>query len=71
MCSVSEWGWCPGKRLISAESWGGAFWPLPLAVRALGGVLIPGKAVPQPADVGCLCQVNEIFIKVTAGYFVL
>lgn len=33
-------------------------WPLPIGVCALGGVVIPGKAIPQPADVGCICPVN-------------
>lgn len=48
-----------------------SFRPLPVAMCALGGVLIPGKAVPQPADAGCTCQVNEMFIRATAGYSLL
>lgn len=48
-----------------------SLWPLPVAMCALGGVLILGKAVPQPADLGCICQVNEMFIRVTAGYSLL
>ena len=40
-------------------------------VRSWGEVFIPGKAVPQSADVGCICQVNEKFIRVTVEYSVL
>lgn len=48
-----------------------SLWPQPVAMCALGGVLIPGKAAPQPADVGSICQVNELLIRGTAGYSLL
>lgn len=73
MCSLSEWGWCPAKRLFSAESWGGAFWPLASAHCHVcsWGRIDPGKGGPLSADVGSICQVNELFIRVTAGYSVV